>query len=105
MAKVNDVIGRVVIENRGYNVDELLAYYIPKEALKEVLDVLRFGEKKHGDSWKKKAIDTHFKHAIQHLNDYYGNFIYDNETGKSNLAHAICRLLFALSLNINTEKK
>jgi hypothetical protein len=64
--------------------------------LTEIIKVLDFGNLKHpGENWKQESKTTHIKHAMQHINDYLEIGI-DTETQCSHLAHAICRLMFAM---------
>jgi len=79
--------------------------YIPKQALEEVVKVLKFGEKKHGNSWLGSSITLHINHALKHINSGLYKSPEDEETHLSNFAHAICRLLFALSVEIELEKE
>jgi len=80
--------------------------YIPKQALKEVVKVLRYGEKKHGDTWKIKSSHHHIAHASTHFVDsMVNNNKHDKDSHLSNLAHAACRALMALAVEIKMEKK
>ena len=71
--------------------------YIPEEVLVEVLKVLDFGNTKHpGENWKKQSEITHLWHALGHIFHYLFIGKKDEETQCSHLAHAICRLMFAM---------
>jgi hypothetical protein len=71
--------------------------YIPEEVLTEVLKVLEFGDIKHpGENWKTQTEALHLAHTMEHINHYLFIGKTDIETGRNHLAHAICRLLFAM---------
>jgi len=71
--------------------------YIPEEVLEEVFKVLEFGDTKHpGENWKQQSEALHLAHAHEHLMCYLFKDKIDTETQCSHLAHAVCRLLFAM---------
>jgi hypothetical protein len=75
-----------------------LKKYIPEEVLAEVIKVLDFGDTKHpGENWKKQSEALHLGHAMRHINYFLVDRI-DTETQCSHLAHAVCRLLFAMGV-------
>ena len=71
---------------------------IPPLAILEVARVLQQGAEKYqdpdGSNWKKIPIRDHLNHALTHL---FGHLAED--TQDDHLAHAACRVLFALELD------
>jgi hypothetical protein len=85
-----------------------LSTFIPAAAIGEILAVLRHGDKKHpGEEWRRYDAKLHFDcgqgHCVDSLtlpakrNVWYPN-AREDESGRYHLAHAIVRLMFALSL-------
>jgi len=73
--------------------------YIPQGITNEVFRVLNFGDRKHpGENWKKQSVITHLWHAIGHIFHYLFIGKKDKETQCSHLAHAVCRLMFAMGV-------
>ena len=58
----------------------------------ELAEVLQHGAEKYGrDNWRKITVDEHMNHSLQHIYAYLiGN------TEDDHLAHALCRLMFAM---------
>lgn len=75
---------------------------MPPLALRETVKVLTFGAQKYErDNWRRVP-DPHrryFDAAQRHLWAYKSGEKYDQETGISHLAHAICCLSFMLDLD------
>ena len=78
---------------------------IPDAALAEVIKVLKFGEKKHGEAWKTQTIEKHRLHGSTHAIHSTFETIREQESGLPHLAHAVCRYLFALELQLQAEKR
>ena len=83
---------------------ERLLSYVPGNVIMEVVAVLDHGEAKHPDGgWKNHASIEHVDAANGHIRSAFNygpglscyNLIED-ESGHYHLAHAICRLMFAL---------
>jgi len=67
---------------------------VPPVALFEVARTLATGAKKYGiDNWRGVPINDQLGHALQHVYGYLAGDISDDH-----LAHAACRILFALEL-------
>lgn len=77
------------------------------DALKEVEGVLAWNEtEKHPNAkWKSKTISYHDAKAVSHLNWSQCGVMNDYETLKSHRAHAACRLLMSLALELKADKK
>lgn len=77
------------------------------DALLEVEKVLAWNEtdKHPGAKWKSKTIGYHDSKAISHLHWSQCGVMEDYETGCSHRAHAACRLLMSLALELNSNKK
>lgn len=70
----------------------------PKSVL-EIAKVLKTGADKYGaDNWKKISIDDHLNHLLVHV---YAHLAGD-ESDK-HLAHAACRAIFALGVELEGE--
>lgn len=77
---------------------------LPYDALEHVVKVLTLGAKKYAEwNWMyvERAEDRYFAAAQRHLVAWRGGEGVDPETGVSHIAHAICCLLFLLSLRPN----
>ena len=72
-------------------------------ALREVESVLAMNAngKYKGIKWQSKTIDWHDSKAVKHLNASHCGTRLDHETGLSHRAHAACRLLMSLALELN----
>lgn len=72
---------------------------LPWKGLREVSFVQAFGHDKYGDFHNYKAgmeVSRIMSCALRHISEYMDGNDNDPESGKSHLAHAACRLLFAL---------
>jgi hypothetical protein len=76
---------------------------LPPKEVRDVVDVLTFGAKSHDDfGWKDKTKTEHFDALMRHINEWRSGNKLDNGpdgSGKSHLAHAVCRLLFLMYLD------
>lgn len=80
--------------------------HLPWGALDEVAMVQAYGHKKYGDFYNYKKgmeVSRNISCAIRHLRAYMGREDLDAESGLPHLAHAACRILFALQ-NIKDGK-
>src|SRR5262249_45742671 len=65
---------------------------LPPDAVLAVAKVLKYGADKFGpDNWRKIPCADHLNHALAHVFAYGAG-----DTSDDHLAHAACRLLFAL---------
>lgn len=72
---------------------------VPAVALFEVARTLADGARKYGvDNWRHVPINDNLGHALQHVYGYLAGDISDDH-----LAHAACRILFALELSSQTR--
>ena len=75
---------------------------LPPLALREIVEVLTFGaEKYEPDNWRRvpDGPRRYFDAAQRHLWAYKSGEMYDQETGVSHLAHALCCIMFMLDLD------
>lgn len=75
---------------------------LPFAALDEVADVLGHGARKYGENnWQqvKNAHKRYIAAALRHISAYQQGQELDEETGLHALAHAVCSLLFIISLD------
>lgn len=75
---------------------------LPPAALKEVAAILTFGATKYNShNWRKGFKWSRLQSAaLRHLFAHIDGEDFDEETGKSHVAHAICCLLFLLEHEI-----
>ena len=86
---------------------------LPWTEVEQVVDILTFGSQKYSDdNWKivDNASERYFDAALRHITQYRqakelgdSDLIYDEESGKNHLAHAICCLLFMMYFDNNEE--
>jgi uncharacterized coiled-coil protein SlyX len=79
---------------------------LPFREVQDVVDVLTAGSKKYSDdNWKyvDNAKERYYDAMLRHISQYrfakerdMSELIFDDETGKSHLAHAICCALFIM---------
>lgn len=89
------IIGNIIL-------DKLKWTLLPWVGLEEVVRVLMYGAEKHGDfGWLEgdiaENISRHYDAAFRHIIEWGDNSL-DEETGRSHLAHAVCRLLFIITI-------
>lgn len=73
--------------------------HLPWAALREVALVQAYGHSKYGDFYNYKKgmeISRNLSCAIRHITDYMAGKDLDDESKRHHLAHAACRVLFAL---------
>ena len=76
-------------------------------ALRDVVQVLTFGAKAHGDNnWKKvpNAKERYFAALMRHVTAWRTGELTDSETGKSHMAHIICNAMFLMALDNDKDK-
>ena len=72
---------------------------LPKGTVNEVLKVLEFGAKKYApDNWMKvdNAQTRYYDAALRHITAWHEGEKFDQETGVSHIAHALCCLHFLM---------
>jgi len=90
-----------MIEGKKYDQDKMRYDLVPFRGLDEVVRVLTYGAQKYSpDNWRKveRAEERYPAAALRHISAYLQGEPYDPETGISHLAHAVCSLLFVLTL-------
>ena len=69
---------------------------LPSKAVLAAGRVLAFGQSKHPDEeWKTLSVEDHVGAALRHVYEHQNGP--DPETGESHLAHALCRIAFAIA--------
>lgn len=99
---------KTTTNSRGGKQSELNANYclLDARAMYSLACVLNRGSKYGLDNWRKICKEEHVDHAINHLFKYIEMLRHDrgqvNETRDSedDLAHALCRIMFALAKEI-----
>ena len=72
---------------------------LPWAAITELAEVQTYGHKKYKDfdNYRKgMEVSRNVSCALRHIRDYMDGLDRDHESGKSPLAHAICRLAFVI---------
>ena len=72
---------------------------LPKGTITELLKVLEFGAKKYApDNWMKvdNAQTRYYDAALRHITAWHEGEKFDQETGVSHIAHALCCLHFLM---------
>lgn len=73
--------------------------HLPWAAVDEMAFVQAYGQKKYGDFYNyKKGLEVgrNLSCAIRHIRDFMNGVDADSESGRSHLAHAMCRLAFTI---------
>ena len=82
-----------------YDGGKLRYSLLPKGTITEVLKVLEFGAKKYApDNWMKvdNAQIRYYDAALRHITAWHEGEEFDQETGVSHIAHALCCLHFLM---------
>jgi len=79
---------------------------MPVHAEAEMVDVLTFGAEKYGaENWRKVEKQRYIAAAGRHRAAYRMGEMYDPETGKHHLAHAMCCDAFVIELDLQESEK
>ena len=95
--ELNKSVDTTITVGVKYDNNKLEYGLLPTKALESVVDVLTFGAQKYDrENWKHvpEALRRYFDAAQRHLWAYKQGEIYDPESGKHHLSHAICNLMF-----------
>lgn len=79
---------------------------LPKGTITEVLKVLEFGAKKYApDNWMKvdNAQTRYYDAVLRHITAWYEGEKFDQETGVSHIAHALCCLHFLMWFELEKD--
>jgi hypothetical protein len=100
--EVTELIGPSV--GRKFDGDKPRWCLLPWKETQDIVDVLTFGSKKYEDNNWKKVEDPknrYFSAAIRHLTAWWNGEVYDSESKKNHLAHALCCIIFLLWFDNN----
>jgi len=89
-------------EGKKYDQGKMRYDLVPFRGLDDVVRVLTYGADKYGpDNWRevKRAEERYPAAALRHLSAYLQGESDDPESGLPHLAHAVCSLLFVLTLD------
>ena len=89
-------------KGKKYDSGKLQWHLLPIKAIEKVVKVLGFGAEKYGeDNWMvvENSRVRYFDAAMRHLTTWYNGERYDKESGYHHLAHAICCIVFLLTLD------
>lgn len=81
---------------------------IPQNTLQPVIRVLEFGAQKYSENnWQQvpNAKARYFDAAHRHIDAWWSGEAIDSETNESHLAHAICCLMFLLSMEQQSHEQ
>jgi len=84
-------------QGRKYDDGKLLWHLLPIESIESIVDVLSYGAAKYdSENWKyvENAKDRYFSAFMRHVVAYRKGEIYDKESGKPHLSHAMTCLCF-----------
>ncbi|WP_347460976.1 dATP/dGTP diphosphohydrolase domain-containing protein [Acinetobacter sp. ANC 7454] len=94
-------------EGKKFDAEKPRFSLIPQGVISPVINVLEFGAQKYSEgNWKfvPNARTRYFDAAHRHLDAWWNGESRDKETGESHLAHAICCLMFLLSMSESERK-
>lgn len=100
-------VAGVVLSGKKFDTEKPDLSLIPPEALNEVAIVLGFGKKKYGaHNWRGGFDYTRLSSGVlRHVFAWVGGKDTDPESGRPHLAHAICGLMFLLTLILTKSGK
>lgn len=78
----------------------------PTVALYAIVDVLEYGAKKYApENWRKvpEARQRYYDAAMRHIHAWWMGESHDEESKHRHLAHAICCLIFLLTVEIEED--
>lgn len=81
---------------------------LPTTAVQSVIDVLEYGANKYGAwNWRKveHARVRYYDAAMRHIHSWWLGEPNDQESGHHHLAHAICCLVFLITVDLEAKKK
>jgi len=77
---------------------------IPWSAIREASHILDMGAVKHGiGTWRTIEPEKHLDCAISHIGYWLDGTKIDKESGRSHLAHALIRIIFAYALELGFD--
>lgn len=91
---------------RKFDQDKLRYDLLPFRGMDEVVRVLTYGARKYApDNWRHvpDADRRYIAAALRHISAYTQGLTLDEETDMHHLAHAICCLLFILTVDAEEE--
>jgi len=79
----------------------------PTRTLYAVVDVLEYGARKYEEENWRKVPDSrkrYYDASMRHINDWWMGETHDPESGLHHLAHAMCCLVFLLTVELEGEQ-
>lgn len=79
----------------------------PMIAQRAIVGVLEFGAQKYAEENWRQVEDSrkrYYNAATRHINDWWDGETYDPQSKKHHLAHAICCLVFLMTVELEQEK-
>jgi hypothetical protein len=89
-------------EGKKYDQAKMRYDLVPFRGLDDVVRVLTYGAQKYSpENWRKveRAEERYPAAALRHISAYLQGEGFDPESGLPHLAHAVCSLLFVLTLD------
>ena len=90
-----------------YDTGKVRMSLLPSGVLSIVLEVLELGAKKYApDNWKhvENARTRYYDALHRHVEAWWNGEMFDKESGKHHLAHAICCCMFAIWQDLNKKE-
>ena len=70
-----------------------LPEFVPEEAIRVADEVIKEGQKKHGDRWKGRESVYYIERAAVHIDEWC-----DGDESEDHLSHAMTDLILAIAL-------
>jgi hypothetical protein len=89
-----------------YDTDKPKMHLIPPLMEEEVAKVLTFGAQKYGPENWRTLDDLHNRYisaALRHINSIKKGDVYDEESGLTHAAHAVCCLMFLGEIQLEDD--
>lgn len=86
-------------EGKKFDIGKLRWDLLPFKEIEKVVEILTFGSKKYGDNNWQNLDDfekRYFSALMRHMVAWLEGEKYDQESGKTHLAHACCNLVFLM---------
>lgn len=100
--------GREEVKGLKYDGGKLRWSLLPFKAVREIVKVLTYGEKKYkAHNWKyvNNAVERYQDALFRHLDAYMSGEYNDKETGLSHLAHAATNIIFLIWFGKTKRKR
>jgi len=91
--KTKDKVG----EGMKFDDDKLMWDLLPYDTIESVVDILTYGAKKYSpNNWQNVSLNRYEAAMMRHYVAWRKGEVYDPESGKHHLSHALCNMMFML---------